>query len=605
MDDFTGFSEAGHGRVGDLPSTTRPPKASVTLIKDGVRADNICWLRHRFIAFDTETTGLSASEDRIVELGATLFEDGRPTRSFSTLVNPGIPIPAEATAINHITNAMLRHAPGEREAILGLLAFLEDASEGVTPLVAHNARFDMSFMEQTLTRLGLGATLRHVDTLSLARGCLTGVYDYRQATLTRHFRIVNEHEHRAEGDARACGFLFLKLLDICDEHDHFGREWLSEEERQVCAFVQRAIAEGGGDTYRLGFHRSRDYVDVTYVLPFLRFKITSRKRFVIVDRQAAPRTIRAQECVADEGPQDHVRLVFESVFDLEPLVPYIRARCDQARSDAERHGIAEDTPSARRRPRQRSAWNGLADEDVEQRLASARVAWEAERRRRDQHTAASAALREQVRIAPTRTRAPLSSIDCTDDVIACFAAGQPLWKDGEALRKGGDVEAALALFDRSRLTGFLAPELYESYGKAFRKLGELDDEIAILDEGIERIGGCEVLEERRDKAVGALLRRRSPRRGQGTRAAGEPCARPDVKAADVKGLEEARRTMGPRVPGGRPVVQMDDGLNVVALYASLTEAARCTGLSTATIRNAARGFRPHAGGFVWRYEDEL
>ena len=622
-----GTTEAGDA---DMAATTQPdprrqsPQTSVTLIKDSVRADNIAWLRHRFIAFDTETTGLYASEDRIVELGATLFEDGRPTRSYSTLVNPGIPIPAEATAVNHITNAMLRRAPGEREAFSGLLAFLEDAALGVTALVAHNARFDMSFMNETLTRLGMGATLRHIDTLSLARSLVSGVYDYRQATLTRHFGIRNAAEHRAEGDARACGYLFLRLLDTLDASGRFGNDWLSEEERQVCAFVQHAISGVDDDTYWLGFHRSHNYVDVSYVLPFLRFKVTRRKRYVLVDRQDAPQGIRIEACAANEGPHDHVHLVFEGVFDLEPLVPYIRARYLRCKALATWHGTMQSPrettnhapASTQRRIRDRSAWNGLSDEDVEQCLKGAREAWETERREREERSAASVLLRSQVEIAPVRTREPRTSIRNADDALSGITAGQPYWSRGEELRKAGDIEAALQLFDHSRLMGYVAPELYESYGKAFRKLGELDDEIAILDEGIERIGGCQPLEDRRDKAVSALIRKRRPRRGQGGQGgeggerkrraqAADGSARLEVKSSEVSGLDEARATMGSRVAGGRAVVQLDDDLCVVAIYATVAEASESTGVGRRGIRDAARGRQRHAGGFVWRYEDEL
>lgn len=71
-------------------------------------------VKSKFFAFDVETTGLSEYADRIVEIGAICFEDCEPTRSFSTLVNPGVRISLEASRINHISNEMLDNAPPQR-----------------------------------------------------------------------------------------------------------------------------------------------------------------------------------------------------------------------------------------------------------------------------------------------------------------------------------------------------------------------------------------------------------------------------------------------------------------------------------------------------------
>lgn len=71
-------------------------------------------IRNCYIAFDVETTGLSPISDRIVEIGATIFQNGIVQRVFSSLVNPGISISQSASAVNHITNSMLNSAPSEK-----------------------------------------------------------------------------------------------------------------------------------------------------------------------------------------------------------------------------------------------------------------------------------------------------------------------------------------------------------------------------------------------------------------------------------------------------------------------------------------------------------
>ena len=84
-------------------------------------------IRNCYIAFDVETTGLSPISDRIVEIGATIFQNGTVQRVFSSLVNPGISISQSASAVNHITNSMLNSAPSEKEVYSQLVDFLGDA----------------------------------------------------------------------------------------------------------------------------------------------------------------------------------------------------------------------------------------------------------------------------------------------------------------------------------------------------------------------------------------------------------------------------------------------------------------------------------------------
>lgn len=176
--------------------------------------DNRALIAGRFMAFDVETTGLYPDSDRIVELGAVLFEDGVATETFSSLLNPHVPIAPEASRVNHITNAMLIASPPEEEVFASFTAFLGDALEGAVPFVAHNARFDMGFLTATLERLGYAADLAYLDTLALSRAYVRGVPNYRQPTLAAHFGIVNETEHRAATDAKTCGLILLKLIEL-------------------------------------------------------------------------------------------------------------------------------------------------------------------------------------------------------------------------------------------------------------------------------------------------------------------------------------------------------------------------------------------------------
>lgn len=171
-------------------------------------------LNKRYIAFDVETTGLNAHSDRIIEVGAVLFENGQPTQKFGSLVHSVTEVPYSVTVINLITTDMVRAAPSERTVYDKLTAFLGDALNGETLICAYNARFDMSFLSETFERLGYDAKITYVDTLAFARYVIRCLKSYRQSAVASYLNIDNEQEHRADSDAKVCGMILSELLSI-------------------------------------------------------------------------------------------------------------------------------------------------------------------------------------------------------------------------------------------------------------------------------------------------------------------------------------------------------------------------------------------------------
>jgi DNA polymerase-3 subunit epsilon len=163
----------------------------------------------KFIAFDLETTGTKPAEDMIVELGAVRFEGGSAVEHFGTLVDPGRPIPPDASAVNGITDDMVRGKPRIADVLGEFAEFC-----GELPLVAHNAPFDFQFMLADV-KLHRAPAPRGVvlDTLPLARRIFPGLPNYRLGTLVRHFRFPSGTFHRAEEDSAYCGLLFAKILE--------------------------------------------------------------------------------------------------------------------------------------------------------------------------------------------------------------------------------------------------------------------------------------------------------------------------------------------------------------------------------------------------------
>lgn len=166
----------------------------------------------REIVFDTETTGLSAATDRVIEIGCVELENRFPTgRTFHVYINPdGVPIHPDAQAVHGITMEMLADKPVFAGILDEFLAFIDGAT-----LVAHNAGFDMAFINAELARHGQPAVdpARVVDTLALARRKHPMGPNSLDA-LCRRYGIDNSHRtlHGALLDAELLAEVYIELV---------------------------------------------------------------------------------------------------------------------------------------------------------------------------------------------------------------------------------------------------------------------------------------------------------------------------------------------------------------------------------------------------------
>ncbi|MBQ6566935.1 MAG: 3'-5' exonuclease [Treponema sp.] len=173
-----------------------------------------------FVAFDTETTGLKAENDEILEIGAVKFNrDGLIGESFNRLIKPEHPIPAFITAINHIDDEMVCGCPPVAEVVKDFSAYVGKKAV----LVAHNARFDVKFVNASLIKSGLPQLENlTVDTLTFSRWAYPLLANepekgqYKLQSLAKRFGIEVRNAHRAEDDARVCMELFLRILKDTD-----------------------------------------------------------------------------------------------------------------------------------------------------------------------------------------------------------------------------------------------------------------------------------------------------------------------------------------------------------------------------------------------------
>ena len=169
-------------------------------------------LSDTYVVFDLETTGFSPIQDKIIEIGAVKVENGQITEKFSTFVNPKIPIPFEITKLTGITDEMVVDAKPIEEVLPEFLGFIKDAV-----LVAHNAGFDVSFIEQNCRYQNIKPDFASVDTVALARVLLPTLSKYKLNVVAKALNISLENHHRAVDDAGATAEIFVKFVDMLKE----------------------------------------------------------------------------------------------------------------------------------------------------------------------------------------------------------------------------------------------------------------------------------------------------------------------------------------------------------------------------------------------------
>jgi DNA polymerase III epsilon subunit family exonuclease len=182
-------------------------------LADGTESDTLIE-DAELVVFDLETTGLSAARDRMCEIGAVRVKALQLEETFETLVRPGVALPPAIVRLTGLRDAELRAAPGPELAVRRFLAFSGDA-----PLVAHNARFDVGFLDRAVADLtGKRVAAPVVDTVWLARRLLHRRSErFSLSQLAHFFGTSCDPCHRALPDALATAEILVALLGLAQE----------------------------------------------------------------------------------------------------------------------------------------------------------------------------------------------------------------------------------------------------------------------------------------------------------------------------------------------------------------------------------------------------
>lgn len=209
------------------------------------------------LILDTETTGVRADADHIVELGAIAYAAGQPAFERRMRLNPGCPIPSAASAIHGISDADVRDKPRFAEIAERFLPYLDSRMhQGVDPwLAGYNAlAFDIPLLNTELARAGSSARIpldRVVDPMVFVRWHLRHLRSRSLENICRHYDIPGGRAHSALDDARATGALLFRLI-----HDGLMPDRISEAYGQQLLLGQRLQRESEAYAYWLYHDRS-------------------------------------------------------------------------------------------------------------------------------------------------------------------------------------------------------------------------------------------------------------------------------------------------------------------------------------------------------------
>ena len=167
-----------------------------------------------FVVFDIETTGLSATNCKITEIGAVKIKNGEVLDRFNIFVNPECPIPAEIVELTGITDEMVADADKIDVVLPKFFEFVGDRL-----LIAHNADFDTGFIRVAAKEQGLEFKNPYFDTLGLARAIIPELKSHKLDRLADHYKLGEFNHHRACDDAEMLANIFFKMIEQLKESD--------------------------------------------------------------------------------------------------------------------------------------------------------------------------------------------------------------------------------------------------------------------------------------------------------------------------------------------------------------------------------------------------
>ncbi|AAO35695.1 DNA polymerase III subunit epsilon (endogenous virus) [Clostridium phage phiCTC2A] len=278
-----------------------------------------------FVVIDLETTGLYPVTDKIIEITAIKYKSGQIVEKYNTLINPKINIPKRATEINNITNNMVKDSPVIEDVLPELLKFIKEY-----PLVAHNASFDIKFLNANLALINREIKNVAIDTLQLSRAMYTFLPNHKLTTIKEHLCISEDNSHRALPDCITTAEIYL---DYCYKANNNLKEF-NELEKACFKVIKDMLNKNNRDTEFLKLKHTGNYTDIAYFYPLVRIKVGDRKQYFLTNIPLEE--LKEHETEKPSKSENFKsRIHLKSEEDLKPFEEYIIQIFDEKKKSFE------------------------------------------------------------------------------------------------------------------------------------------------------------------------------------------------------------------------------------------------------------------------------
>lgn len=272
-----------------------------------------------YVVFDIETTGLSAQNDMITEIGAVKIVNGRIVDRFAQLINPERPIPPNITELTGISDEMVADKPKIDEILPKFLDFCSDCI-----VVAHNAKFDTGFIRVQAEKHERTFKNKVEDTLELSRELFPDERSHKLNIVAKRLDVSLENHHRAVDDAVAAAEIFMKLMQIKEERENnLGKEYTIDTNPELLKTPYHHIiilaknAVGLKNMYKL---ISKSNLNYFFKKPRIPKSILSKYREGLIIGSACEQG-ELYKAVRDNRPQEEIEEIasFYDYLEIQPL----------------------------------------------------------------------------------------------------------------------------------------------------------------------------------------------------------------------------------------------------------------------------------------------
>lgn len=279
-------------------------------------------IHNDFVVVDLETTGLNPETDKIIELSAIKYKNREIESKFSTLINPKIHISPKITEITDINDDMVKNSPYIENILPSFAEFVGDL-----PLVAHNARFDIQFLNCILKKRGGFIDNEIIDTLSISRLIYKGLIDnFKLETIKNYLKLEKYKSHRAESDCIVAGAIYIDYLKSKDKNT-----FINDLDKQIYLNVKKILESNGRDITYFKRIKKSNLISLDCFYPFFKYKVTGKLKYILTDidkNYLEENNIKYTDSSASE--KENNRIIIEDPGIVFKIEHYILKKYDEA-----------------------------------------------------------------------------------------------------------------------------------------------------------------------------------------------------------------------------------------------------------------------------------